>query len=72
MGHTACSSTMLFVVSYGIHPIFIQSMNFNFTFWYFNYGYPSKIGLGPPGQQLETPRPPKTMPMMDDAQTMIV
>ena len=26
MGHRTCSSTMLFVVSYGIYPIFIQNI----------------------------------------------
>ena len=35
LGHRACSSTMLFVVSYGIYPIFIQNMTLNLTFWNF-------------------------------------
>ena len=56
MGHRTCSSTMLYVISYGSYPICIQYMNLNLTFWYFKLWLPLKNWSWPPGPQFETIR----------------
>ena len=48
MGRRTYSSTMLFVVSYSVCPIFIQNVNLNLTFWYFKLWFPlQKLVLAP-------------------------